>query len=41
VEFYLGALGFLVTGTEDGQIQGNLGIMDQRTAIKWFIIYLI
>jgi carboxylesterase type B len=31
----LGALGFLVTGLEPDQIQGNFGIMDQKLAIKW------
>jgi hypothetical protein len=32
----LGALGFLVTGLEPDQIQGNFGIKDQRMAIQWY-----
>lgn len=35
IQYRLGALGFLVTGLESGQLQGNFGIMDQRLAIKW------
>jgi para-nitrobenzyl esterase len=33
--FIIGALGFLVTGLEDGQAHGNYGILDQKQAIKW------
>lgn len=35
IQYRLGALGFLVTGLESDQIQGNFGILDQRLAIKW------
>lgn len=35
INYRLGALGFLVTGLEPDQIQGNFGIMDQKLAIKW------
>ena len=35
INYRLGALGFLVTGLEGGQAQGNYGILDQKQAIKW------
>jgi carboxylesterase type B len=34
---FLGVLGFLVTGSEDGQTKGNFGILDQRMAINWLV----
>lgn len=35
IQYRIGALGFLLTGTEAGQIGGNFGILDQRMAMKW------
>ncbi len=32
---FTGALGFLLTGLEDGQASGNFGILDQKMALKW------
>ena len=35
IQYRLGALGWLVTGLGDNDIKGNLGLLDQRMAIKW------
>ena len=35
IQYRLGALGWLVTGVVDDEIKGNLGLLDQRMAIKW------
>ena len=35
IQYRIGALGFLVTGLETLQANGNFGILDQRMAIKW------
>ncbi|UJR32516.1 hypothetical protein I4U23_019978 [Adineta vaga] len=35
IQFRLGALGFLATGTGSNDITGNYGILDQRLAIAW------
>ncbi|XP_062616632.1 crystal protein-like [Saccostrea cucullata] len=35
VNYRLGALGFLVTGTGPGSATGNYGIKDQRLALEW------
>ncbi|CAF1482893.1 unnamed protein product [Adineta steineri] len=35
IQFRLGALGFLATGTGPNDITGNYGILDQRLAIAW------
>ena len=35
IQYRIGALGFLLTGTEAGQIGGNFGILDQRMAMRW------
>lgn len=35
IEYRIGALGFLMTGTGPDQIEGNFGIMDQRMAMRW------
>lgn len=35
IQYRIGALGFLVTGLEASQANGNFGILDQRMAIKW------
>ncbi|CAF2497490.1 unnamed protein product [Rotaria sp. Silwood2] len=35
IQFRLGVLGFLATGTKPDDIKGNYGILDQRLAIAW------
>ena len=35
IQYRLGALGWLVTGLGTNDIKGNLGLLDQRLAIKW------
>ncbi|CAF3202849.1 unnamed protein product [Rotaria socialis] len=35
IQYRLGALGFLATGTKPNDLQGNYGILDQRLAIAW------
>ncbi|BFZ09559.1 hypothetical protein BsWGS_12598 [Bradybaena similaris] len=35
IEYRIGTLGFLVTGTSDGDGDGNFGILDQRLALVW------
>lgn len=35
IQYRLGALGFLATGTGPDDIKGNYGILDQRMAIAW------
>ena len=35
IQYRLGALGFLATGTGPEDIKGNYGILDQRMAIAW------
>ena len=35
INYRLGALGWLVTGNGDDDVKGNLGLLDQRMAIKW------
>ncbi|CAF1317591.1 unnamed protein product [Rotaria sp. Silwood1] len=35
IQYRLGALGFLATGTGPNDIKGNYGILDQRLAIAW------
>ena len=35
INYRLGALGFLVTGLEADQLQGNFGVLDQKMALKW------
>ncbi|XP_069136825.1 crystal protein-like [Argopecten irradians] len=35
LNYRLGAMGFLVTGSEPGTARGNYGIRDQRLALEW------
>ena len=35
IQYRLGILGFLATGTGPNDIKGNYGILDQRLAIAW------
>ena len=33
--FFTGALGFLVYDSDDGRVDGNMGIKDQQQALIW------
>ena len=35
IQYRLGVLGFLATGTGSDDLKGNFGILDQRVSIAW------